>query len=454
MRIVFRLNTDHSKASLFIWKPAANPKDPLLDLRRRAKSKLKLKRKVQKLFTEYGVELVHRLLVELLEKAPDQVVIYVSLGEDFGGSRTKAQKNSKAVSTQSWPNALPSWVHPMQSVVEDVLCRGKFTASNAPDVATLICQFLDIPKFQSTGAAAKNSSATLSTSRAVFELSKKERSQIKKMYQNARQGKTSAIRSGATVEVYEYFLRLQQSLPQPVPPPGFTASNVTQSPALAPLLPLARQEVLDIFALLMTKIDPRLTDAGVPTNLRFTLTTADFNRKGANVNDSPWPMLGWTDERVEHLSQLIQGVASLFKGEVQSCSKPVLNAIVRLYRPGDIIGFHTDRKEYTDEIFGLVLENKHPSRGLLFWNDEKTPPFSLNETAGSCFCLRGPARWDWSHGYAAAELREDSGSGGLVCPSQEGAPALSPTDTVRLSVSFRFFQREDMAPAYDPKNNV
>ena len=61
-------------------------------------------------------------------------------------------------------------------------------------------------------------------------------------------------------------------------------------------------------------------------------------------------------------------------------------------------------------------------------------PFFVNEPAGTAYCFRGPARWDYLHGYHAPE--------GVIDQS------------VRTSISFRFFSDVKYAPPYDPVNDV
>jgi hypothetical protein len=225
------------------------------------------------------------------------------------------------------------------------------------------------------------------------------------------------------------------------PPEGFTCSHVGASPLLA----LARAEVQHVFAQMQQKLSSSLTAAGATTNLRFTLTTADFAR---NAGSNPWPMLLWSDPRLRALTSLLESITAQFQGPVALCSSPRLNAIVRLYRAGDVIGFHTDRQDYTEEIFGLVLENAEPQRGLAFFAPhDPRGYFMAHETPGACFCLRGAARWNWLHGYAAAASSKPA--------PRAGGPGVSPQPpAVRVSVSFRFFKDASMAPEYNEKNNI
>jgi hypothetical protein len=58
-------------------------------------------------------------------------------------------------------------------------------------------------------------------------------------------------------------------------------------------------------------------------------------------------MVRFDDPRVRTLGELMTTVARAFGGEASAVASPRLNAIVRRYRANDVIGFHTDRKEYT-----------------------------------------------------------------------------------------------------------
>lgn len=248
------------------------------------------------------------------------------------------------------------------------------------------------------------------------EQQKKDLAAKRALLKTALFGKSAEERGANTQQLYTMLCECAGT----EAPPGLQATNL--KPFAPLLLAKALAEVNAIFTLFLSRV-PLST-----TNIHFNLTTNDFTRGGS----SPWPVLKWDDPRIPCLRRCLELVLAIFKGQ-GDLTGPCLNAIVRRYRPGDLIGFHTDRKDYTDEIFGLVLENLSPQHGLIFYKDGKDPYF-VHEPAGTAYCFRGAARWDYLHGYH--------------CP--EGLSSQS----VRTSVSFRFFSDVKYAPEYDPANDV
>lgn len=95
---------------------------------------------------------------------------------------------------------------------------------------------------------------------------------------------------------------------------------------------------------------------------------------------------------------------------------------MRIYRPGDILNFHTDREIFGDNIYDFVLYNS--SRGLMLKN--KSNLFMLEEIPGMIWKLSKESRWDFSHGYCS-NFNLD-------------------TKFIRISISFRFFDNSKQIP--------
>jgi len=102
----------------------------------------------------------------------------------------------------------------------------------------------------------------------------------------------------------------------------------------------------------------------------------------------------------------------------------LLNIIIRRYRPGDILNFHSDREDFSEKVFGLVLENYEPERGLILHQKEKA--FMLDEKPGLVWCLTGDSRYNWEHGYCTYFK--------------------SKKEKIRTSITFRFFNEERLIP--------
>lgn len=68
----------------------------------------------------------------------------------------------------------------------------------------------------------------------------------------------------------------------------------------------------------------------------------------------------------------------------------LLNVIVRICRPGDLLNFHTDREIFGENIYGFVLYNSDPSRGLVLQN--KSNSYIFEEKQGMIWKLSNDAR--------------------------------------------------------------
>lgn len=157
------------------------------------------------------------------------------------------------------------------------------------------------------------------------------------------------------------------------------------------------------------------------TNYRFYINTPYFDRTG---NNDPFPLYRWDDHRVSALCQIVEIALKSFN---QSYSD-LLNVIVRIYRPGDILNFHTDRDNFTDSVYGIILENNDPSRGLIL-SKNKNKPYMLMEQSGTIWELSDEARWEWEHGYCT-NFKLDK----------------TRTPIIRISITFRFFKNKKVIP--------
>jgi len=136
-----------------------------------------------------------------------------------------------------------------------------------------------------------------------------------------------------------------------------------------------------------------------------------------------FPLFNWMDPNITALCSLIEIAAESVNMPLTEENIARLNVIVRQYREGDKIGWHTDWKGYSENVGGLIIENKDPSRGLCFFRNGR-PPIMLYEETGVVFRVSGEVRWKWMHGFSARKAVEGN------------APR-----HLRTSVTFRFFSK-------------
>lgn len=157
------------------------------------------------------------------------------------------------------------------------------------------------------------------------------------------------------------------------------------------------------------------------TNYRFYINTPYFDRNG---ND-PHPLFRLDDPRIKSISDLVLNTVGMMG--ISETNMSLLNIIVRIYRPGDILNFHSDREIFGENVYGIILQNSCASRGLMLKN--KRHSFMLEEKIGTVWKLGGDSRWSYEHGYCTNFHDEE--------------------DFVRISVSFRFFQEVTQIPKKD-----
>lgn len=177
------------------------------------------------------------------------------------------------------------------------------------------------------------------------------------------------------------------------------------------LLELAKTQVLTIYN------QKNIGESRSMTNYRFYINTPYFDRKGTDE----FPLFHLNDPRVSAISQLIQ-TSPVLKN--LTYDPALLNIIVRIYRPGDVLNFHTDRDIFGETIYGLVLENKDQSRGIMLTNGKSK--YIVNETQGLIWSLSGNSRWEYEHGYSTNWKSSE--------------------EIVRIVISFRFFQNSKQIP--------
>jgi antitoxin component HigA of HigAB toxin-antitoxin module len=157
------------------------------------------------------------------------------------------------------------------------------------------------------------------------------------------------------------------------------------------------------------------------TNYRFYINAPYFDRSGRG---DPFPLYQWNDSRVSSITQVISQALQQF-GKAYT---DLLNVIIRVYRAGDILNFHADRSDFGDVVYGVILENLDPSRGLILKKKHATP-YMLEEKSGTVWALTNESRWDWEHGYCSNfNINE---------------PYL------RTSITFRFFNDKKAIPKKD-----
>jgi hypothetical protein len=159
-----------------------------------------------------------------------------------------------------------------------------------------------------------------------------------------------------------------------------------------------------------------IPNAGNYSNVRFYINQPYYSRSG---ND-PFPCYDRNHPAVHHIMKLV--LSSLGSTDTDLSR---LNVIVRCYNEGDVLGFHTDREEFGEDIYGMVIYQRH-SDGLILVNKATKSYYPINEGAPVCWHLTGDSRWKWVHGYAAPFGKHH----GLV----------------RISITYRFYQDEKHIP--------
>jgi len=149
----------------------------------------------------------------------------------------------------------------------------------------------------------------------------------------------------------------------------------------------------------------------------------NFTHQGKRDN---FPLFNWNDPCITSLRLLLQIAAEVVHMPITQENVARLNIIVRQYREGDKIGWHTDWKGYSDHVVGMIIANKDPSRGLCFFRKGRQP-LMLHEEPGVVFKCSGEARWKYQHGYCARTPLE----------GEDPQP-------LRTSVTFRFFKKNYM----------
>lgn len=195
-----------------------------------------------------------------------------------------------------------------------------------------------------------------------------------------------------------------------IQPEGLLTNKITNSE----LLDLANSQVISIAS--------NFEDKDVLTNYRFYIGTAYFDR---NSNDD-FPLYRLDDPKVFAITDLVFQSLNIFG--INDYDRDLLNIIVRIYRPGDILNFHSDREIFGENIYGIILQNIDLSRGLMLKN--KKSSYILNEELGTIWCLTGKSRWDYEHGYSATTSYIEN-------------------NYVRISITFRFFEKKEQIPKKD-----
>lgn len=164
------------------------------------------------------------------------------------------------------------------------------------------------------------------------------------------------------------------------------------------------------------------------TNYRFYINTPYFDRNGSD----PYPLFKLNDIRINFISELVIDSLKQLGLEKESYNEDLLNIIVRIYKPGDILNFHTDREIFGENIYGLVLFNSDQTRGLVL--QTKKNSYMIEEFPGLIWKLSGDSRWLYSHGYSTNFNLSD--------------------DFVRISVSFRFFGDKKQIPKKEYEKEI
>lgn len=237
--------------------------------------------------------------------------------------------------------------------------------------------------------------------------------QLKKKYKGRDTLKNLILRKIDTSQKYEIAIDSFMNFSQK--PDGLELDMINNTI----LLESAKDQIM--------KISTRIIDIeknDLITNYRFYINTPYFDRNGSD----PYPLFKLGDSRVNHISDLVFEALNLMN--ISSFDKDLLNIIIRIYRPGDVLNFHTDRDLFGENIYGIALLNSDISRGLMLKN--KKYSYMLDEKKGAVWKLSGDSRWDYEHGYCTNFHLTD--------------------DFLRISITFRFFGDKSQIPKKEYEN--
>ena len=150
------------------------------------------------------------------------------------------------------------------------------------------------------------------------------------------------------------------------------------------------------------------------SNIRFYINKPYYSRSG----DDPFPCYTWNHPAVKNICKLVSDALG------SDIDLERLNVIVRCYSGGDVLGFHSDRKEFGEDIYGMVIYQSH-TNGLILVDKENKCYFAIDESVPISWHLTGDSRWKWIHGYA-------------TLPKSSGV--------VRISVTYRHYQDTKQIP--------
>eukprot|EP01084_Bolivina_argentea_P156959 273499_1 len=234
-------------------------------------------------------------------------------------------------------------------------------------------------------------------------------------------------------------------------PPGLNIQYITN----IDLISAARKEIDFIFDKLLI-LKPHLSKS---SNLKFYVNTAYYSRWEAD----PWPMFRMNDKRIESIVKCVSIAGKLLGVEFnKEKDKKLLNIIIRQYRAGDVLGFHTDRNEFIEPICGIVLRNNNAKTHSLMFYKDGIKPFLSPEKEGVCWCIRDEARWEYKHGLCMKFENEKSkgmkkGKRDRKRKNRQIMDELNSNvknEVIRTSISFRWFKQDATLPRYDHQNDL
>lgn len=229
----------------------------------------------------------------------------------------------------------------------------------------------------------------------------RECSRIKREYKGRDSKKKLILLRLDTKYEYHQYLDQYKEVPSV---PGLSCKSICPLKAQQ-----ATREVLDVLQ--------TIPDTGNYSNIRFYINKPYYSRSG---ND-PFPCYSWMHPDVKEICELV----------ASSLSEPLdldrLNVIIRIYKTGDVLGFHSDRKEFGEDIYGVVIHNNSKnSDGLILVNKDTKQYYQVDETQPISWHLTGKSRWNWIHGYSNSDL----GSGSVQ----------------RISITYRYYQYTKQIP--------
>ena len=112
-------------------------------------------------------------------------------------------------------------------------------------------------------------------------------------------------------------------------------------------------------------------------------------------------------------------VVKMTKSKVNKDNKQNLNVTIREYKPGQSIGFHTDRTYFDGMIWSVIIVCEDINDGICFQDPNTKVKYKIHELPGLITVQTGKSRYEFKHGVETVKSR-------------------------RISITWRFFNNENI----------